>query len=150
VHLPTRTLKMDQFHIVNALLLLSACKLHFGTYLLALFASIMMLDLKKKKRTTAFAELAVSHATWAPTMLKAEIVPGKAMALIKQGVMNATLSAVAWWPMAGSLELCSMLHSCWLHVWRVWKWAAAAQEMLPSVSEEQQKQCQANGKWCNT
>jgi len=32
----------------------------------------------------------------------------------------------------------------------VWKWAAAAQEMLPSVSEEQQKQCQANGKWCNT
>jgi len=27
--------------------------------------------------------------------LKAEIVPGKAMALIKQGVMNATLSAVA-------------------------------------------------------
>lgn len=54
---------MDQFHIVNALLLLSACKLHFGTYLLALFASIMMLDLKKKKRTTAFAELAVSHAT---------------------------------------------------------------------------------------
>lgn len=43
-HLPTRTLKMDQFHIVNALPLLSACKLHFGTSLLALFASIKILD----------------------------------------------------------------------------------------------------------
>lgn len=45
--LPTRTLKMDLFHIVNALPLLSACELHFGTSLLALFVSIEMLDEKE-------------------------------------------------------------------------------------------------------
>lgn len=44
--------------------------------------------------------------------MEVEVLPSKAMAPVNQGVINADLAAGAGWPMAGSLELRGMSHSC--------------------------------------
>lgn len=134
---------MDQFHIANSPPFLSACKLHFGTSLLALFASIEMLD---KKENRFLKKNVASHSAWGPILLEMEVLPSQVMASVKQGAINTAPTGGACWFEAGSLDLCgtSILANFIIGaVWRVREkgQVTVAQGLLPSVSGEQQNKC---------
>lgn len=133
-------LKMDQFHIVNALPLLSACKLHFGTSLLALFASIKILD---KNTRSIPIENVTSHYLYCCST-GSRSCPQWGSGPCRRGCNKNSLGwGACGWLMACSPELGGTSHPCWLHRHCVmWEKGWTEQEVLPSGSKQQNK--------CNT